>query len=213
MRNAKKDEKEMAAKRELMLETGFRMFTEGSIEAVSMQQIADACNVGFATIYRYFRTKPDLVAAICARQWDDYFREVDAEYLKEGVEAMDAAGEFSFYLDCFIRLYSDHADMLRFNQNFNSYVRHEGVTQEQMKELYGVIGRFRDKFHVLYEKGEADGTLVTDMGEEKLFNSTMHIMLAACIRFAEGLLVKSDYDMSDELLMLKDMMTDRFTAK
>ena len=42
MRNAEKDAAEMAAKREKMLETWFRIFSEQVIEAVSMQDVANA---------------------------------------------------------------------------------------------------------------------------------------------------------------------------
>ena len=56
MRNLEKDELEMAGRRELMLQTGFAMFAEKGIEAVSMQDVARAWSVGIATLYRYFNT-------------------------------------------------------------------------------------------------------------------------------------------------------------
>ena len=210
MRNAEKDEIEMTAKRELMLETGARMFAEESLESVSMQRVADACHVGFATLYRYFNTKMIFAIAIFRREWEDFLSEVSADYQNLNGSSMSAAEEFSFYLGCFIKLYREHPDMLRFNQNFNIYVRHEGVTDEQMKELLSVISRFRDRFHVIYEKAENDGTLRTDLPESKLFSSTVHIMLAACIRFAGGLLIRTEDDSTDELELLKDMMIERF---
>ncbi|MBR6472868.1 MAG: TetR/AcrR family transcriptional regulator [Firmicutes bacterium] len=213
MRNVEKDEKEMAAKRELMLEKGFRMFTEDSIESVSMHSVASACGIGPATLYRYFNTKLALVTTICARQWKDYFREVELEYAMIGGESFTAAEEFEFYLNSFISLYAKHTDMLRFNQNFNVYVRHEAGTPEQIKEVFEAIGMFRDKFHVVYEKALKDGTLKTDIPEEKIFNSTMHIMLAVCIRFASGLLVINEVDMTEELIMLKDMMMDKYVIR
>lgn len=213
MRNAEKDEREMVAKRELMLDKGFRMFTEYSIESVSMQQVANACGVGSATLYRYFNTKMALATAICARQWKDYFKEVELEYEKIGGKAFTAAEEFAFYLDSFISLYARHPEILRFNQNFNIYVRHENATPEQIREVYKAIGMFKDKFHAVYEKALEDGTLMTDLPEEKMFNSTMHIMLAVCIRFAGGLLVLNEDDMTGELIMLKDMIMDKFAIR
>lgn len=212
MRNAEKDEREMAAKRELMLATGARLFAEESLESVSMQQVADTCGVSFATLYRYFNTKLVFAIAIFRRQWEDFLSEVNRDYNSIGGESLSAAEEFSFYLDCFIKLYKEHQDMLRFNQNFNMYIRHEGASEEQMKEVLSVIGRFSQKFHVMYVKALQDGTMKTDLTEDKLFASTVHIMLAACIRFAGGLLLTEEGDMTDELVMLKQMMTDRFTV-
>ncbi len=63
VRNLEKDEIEMAAKRERMLATGFQMFAEKSIEPVTMQDVATACGLGVATLYRYFSTKLIFVIA------------------------------------------------------------------------------------------------------------------------------------------------------
>lgn len=52
MRNLEKDEIEMAERREMMLNTGFRIFAEKGIEAVPMQEIANACGLGIAAVYR-----------------------------------------------------------------------------------------------------------------------------------------------------------------
>ena len=56
MRNIEKDEIEMAAKRELMLKKGFEIFSKKGIESVAMQEIANACSVGIATLYRVITT-------------------------------------------------------------------------------------------------------------------------------------------------------------
>ncbi len=42
MRNAEKDEREMTERRERMLEAGFRVFAARGIEAVPMQEVAEA---------------------------------------------------------------------------------------------------------------------------------------------------------------------------
>ncbi|MBQ7734107.1 MAG: helix-turn-helix transcriptional regulator, partial [Synergistaceae bacterium] len=64
MRNTEKDAKEMSAKRELMLEVGFKIFANNVIESVSMNDVANACGLGIATLYRYFATKLEFVIAI-----------------------------------------------------------------------------------------------------------------------------------------------------
>ena len=54
MRNPEKDERMMAERRERMLSEGFRIFAEKGIEPVSMQEVAAACGLGIATLYRYY---------------------------------------------------------------------------------------------------------------------------------------------------------------
>ena len=94
MRNSEKDAAEMSAKRELMLKTGFKIFSGQVIEAVSMQDVAKACNLGIATLYRYFATKLEFVITIGARQWQEYYIEVQERYRELDGENMNAAQEF-----------------------------------------------------------------------------------------------------------------------
>lgn len=212
MRNLEKDEIEMAARRELMLSKGFAIFAEKGIEAVPMQEIADACELGIATLYRYFNTKLALVLAIGTRKWEEYGEYVLALRKERNADAMTAAAELDFYLDFYIELYENHKDMLRFNQSFNNYVQHEGASVEQLASYRAAIGRIAALFHGIYEKGRRDGTVRTDQTEEKMFASTAHIMLAVGVRYAQGLLYAADNeaDRTEEYRMLKRLLLKEY---
>ena len=208
MRNAEKDEQEMTARREAMLAQGFRLFADRGIEAVSMQEVAKACGLGIATLYRYYNTKLALVIAIAVRQWNDYKEYISLQRKEKHVSEMTAAQELDFYLGFYIDLYREHKDLLCFNQNFNNYVQHEGATPEQLRpyvESINVLARFFDE---LYEKGRKDGTIRTDLSKERMFASTSHIMLAVIVRYAQGLLFsgEDEADMTQEILLVKRMI-------
>lgn len=214
MRNAAKDEKEMTARREAMLAEGFRLFSEKGIEAVSMQEIADACGVGIATLYRYYNTKSALVIAIGTKKWEEFGEFINAERERRGTQKMQASGELEFYLDCYIFLYRTHKDLLRFNQNFNNYVKHENATPEQLAPYIGAIGAFAEMFRGVYEKGKADGTIRTDLPEEKMFAATSHIMLAVAVRYAQGLVyaAEREEDRTEEYELLKRMILREYVV-
>ena len=212
MRNREKDELEMAERRNTILREGFRLFESKGIETTGMQEIADACHLGIATLYRYYRNKLDLVIDIGTRQWEQYFVHIANIRTRQNVDRMTAAKELELYLDFYIDLYRNHKDLLRFNNNFNSYVMHEGATAEQLKPYLTAIGSISIFFHSLYEKGKKDGTIRTDMPEEKMFASTVHIMLAVAVRFAQGLLysAKTETDRTEEFNLLKYMILKAF---
>ncbi len=214
MRNSEKDEREMAERRERMLETGLRMFGENGIESVRMQDVADACGLGIATLYRYFNNKLEFVIAIGARKWEDYFQVVEAEYARRGGEMMNAAEELEFYLSSYILLYREHKDVLRFNQDFNGYIQHAQATQAQLADYMRAITPFVKKFHRVYEKALQDGTVRTDEPEQTMFYTTMHIMLAVAGRFAQGVVVRTDdpEDLTNELMILKRMILSRYVV-
>lgn len=214
MRNLKKDEIEMKARREAMLTEGFRLFALHGIEGVSMQHVADASGVGIATLYRYYNTKLALVLDIGAKKWDEFGAYVLRLREERNISSKTAADEFAFYLDCYIELYRNHKDLLRFNQNFNNYVQHEGATKEQLAPYIAAISTFARMFHTLYEKAKLDGTLRTDLPEEKMFAATSHIMLAVAVRYAQGLIydAESEADRTEEFEMLKRALLREFAV-
>ncbi len=205
----------MIVKREAFLTKAFELFSTRSIESVSMQDVASASGYGVATLYRYFYTKPILVVEVAAWKWEQFLasniEKRNTELLGENTRAIDA---FSLYLDAFIRLYEKNSDMLRFNQFFNVYIQSENIDRDTLKPYYKVIEKVKELFHLIYVKAENDHTLRTDIPEEKIFTTTIHLMLAAVTRFAVGLVYrpKKGFDAKGELCLLRDLLLREFRA-
>ena len=215
MRNVEKDELEMGLRRETMLQEGFRLFAEKGIEAVPMQEVANACGVGVATLYRYYNTKLDLVLAIGTRKWAEYGEYARRLRQERHADEMTAAEELAFYLDFYGDLYRNHKDMLRFNQNFNNYVRREGALGKELEPYLQGIDQLARFFHGIYENGKRDGTIRTDLPEEKMFAFTSHIMLAVAVRYAQGLLyaAENEADRTEEYELLRRMLLREYAAR
>ena len=213
MRNLEKDEIEMAERRARMLTVGFRIFSEKTIEVATMKEIASTCGVGYKTMFRYFGTKTAFVIAIGAEKWKEYAVKVEKMYRAKGGDAMNAAEELEFFLDCFLDLYKNHKDILRFVRNFETYIRHEDVSKGDLGIYNAVVDSFARKFHAVYQKAEKDGTLKLELPETKFFYTIMYIMLAAAEKFAEGIVYPSEHeeDMTEELELLKDMILRMYT--
>ena len=215
MRNVESDSIEMARKREKLLTTAFTFFAEKSIESVKLEDIAKASKIGIATLFRYFTNKPNLVIELATNLWGKIYEEVEKNYSKAGGNSMNAAQELEFFLDSFIELYRNHKDLLRFNRNFDTYVIHEGCTEEQMKPYNEAVSVFAKKFHVVYSKAQKDGTLNIKISEKKLFVNLLYIMLSAAGKYAEGLgyPMNDEQDRTEELIMLKQMICNAYVAK
>lgn len=214
MRNLEKDEIEMARKRERMLTVGFRVFSEKTIEVATMKEIAKACGLGYKTMFRYFGTKTALVIAIGADIWKKYAVKVEEMYRARGGDAMNAAEELAFFLDCFIDLYQNHKDILRFVRNFETYIRHENVSKEDLAVYNTVVDGFARKFHAVYQKAEKDGTLKLGLPETEFFPTILYIMLSASEKFAEGLVYQpeNEKDMTRELELLKNLILRAYSV-
>ena len=210
MRNTERDAVEKAERRRRLLEAGFRLFAARTIEAVKLTDIAEAAGLGIVTLYRYFKTKPDLVIELGTKKWIEYYAEVEKAYAARGGDRMNAAEEMEFFLDSIIELYRSHKDVLKFNRNFDTYVKHEECTAEQMRPYNEAVNVFARKFHTVYLKAQKDGTLDIHVSEKRLFVNTLYTVLSVAGKYAEGLVYPPDgeHDMTEELLMLKRMIVD-----
>ena len=204
----------MAERRETILDAGFRLFAEKTIDPVSMNDVAKAAGVGIATLYRYYSTKQELVLAISTRVWENYIAENSRQRAALVRSGMNAGQEFEFFLDSFIDVYRNYADILRFNQFFNVYVANEEVSPEILKPYQAIISRLSEQFHAMYERAKMDHSLRTDFPEKQMFSATLHIMLAAVTRYAVGLVYQPgpESDPESELLLLRDILLQRFVV-
>ncbi len=189
---------------QLILEAGFRLFAEQTIEKVKMTEVADAAGVGVATVYRYYSTKPKLAVAVSAWAWETYlkeaFRRIDTQYFT-------AAEKFAYFLDSFLDLYRNHRALLRYNQFFNVYIENEkNVPSDTVRPFLAVIDALTERFDALHRSAQQDGTLRTDVPAKKMLLSSLHLMLAAATRYAVGLVYTDGSDPERELILLKNML-------
>lgn len=206
--NPELNELQKEVTRQRILETGFHVFAEGTIEKVKMSDVAKAGGVGTTTVYRYYKTKPELVLAISTWAWERYLnqtlRQIDSS-------KVTAAEEYEFFLDTFLDMYRNHSNLLRFNQFFNVYVQNEEIPPEVMEPYFKVVKNIEARFAALYEKAKKDHTVRTDIPAKEMLLTSMHLMLAAVTRYAVGLVYEGGIDPEKELVLQKNMLLREFT--
>ncbi|MCR5272027.1 MAG: TetR/AcrR family transcriptional regulator [Lachnospiraceae bacterium] len=214
MRNQEKDAREMAARRERMLQTAYRLFCEKNIESVTMAEIAKEAECGNKTLHRYFNEKPVLVVAVSAWAWAKFRNENSKRRPSENTDKWNAFEWFDFYLDSFLELFRNHKDLLKFNQYFNIYVKSEKVKEGILDPYNNTIGNLKGWFHSMYLMAEKDHTIRTDIPEDEIFSTSLHLMLAAITRYAVGLMYipEGEWNPEDEIKCLKDMILNRYKA-
>ena len=183
-RNIERDEKEAMRRKEQLMEAGFRLFSQYGIENVSLQRVADAAEVGVATLYNYYQTKVKLVIAISGKIWGDLWKEILEEKGPEIFESFTAYQYIEFYTDQIIRIYRERPEILRFSNNYKNFISREKV------------------------RGRSDKSIRTDIPEQQLFTSVAIAMLAVAERYAQGIVWADDHkeDHTQELEFLKGML-------
>lgn len=202
-------------KREIVIETAFKLFAENKIEPVTMTVVADNCNMGVASIYRYFGTKKELVIAVAAKKWREYYSELQKYYKELNVDKMTAAQELEFYIDRYIDLYNENNDLLNFNANFGIYIGSEDTTKDEMRPYNSIIDKFVNRFHMLYKKAQEDKTIRTDISERSILYNIMYTMMSALSKYSTNIIHSADQDRNyeKEICQLKDMYLEYYCRK
>ena len=195
-------------RRKAIINAAFQIFVEKKIEPVSMGEIAELAGVGRATLFRYYPNKLELVIAVCAAKWKEYLDALDAKRPLESIGDIPAIDRFTFTLDSYIDMYRHHKDLLQYNDNFNHYVTHEGVKDEQLEEFHASLYSVDTRLEWMYEKAKEDHTFRTDIPREEFFRVTVHTMMTACTYCASGFIWGSEdnKDYTSELLRIKEMI-------
>ena len=195
-------------RRKAIINAAFQTFVEKKIEPVSMGEIAEAAGVGRATLFRYYPNKLELVIAVCAAKWKEYLDALDAKRPLESIGDIPAIDRFTFTLDSYIDMYRHHKDLLQYNDNFNHYVTHEGVKDEQLVEFHASLYSVNTRLEWMYEKAKEDYTFRTDIPRDEFFRVTVHTMMSACVHYAGGFIwgARDNKDYTPELLRIKEMI-------
>ncbi len=212
MRGMAADIANIKRKKNLLMQSGFRLFADRGIETVTMPEVGYMAGVPRATLYRYYSNKVDLVISVGAWTWKDYIENRQSSITDEDRERMTGAEMLRWYMDSFLDLFRNHPDILRFNYNFNSFMRNENPSEERRKPYLNAVEDLQQQLHHLYEKGVKDGTLRTDISEDAMLSSSFHIMLAAATRYAVGLIYvpEKGNDPESELVMLEELLLQRY---
>ena len=154
---------------ERAVEISAEMFLRNGIEAVKMTDIADACGVGVATLYRYFGTKTTITIAAMTHLWN----------------ALRGMYEHVFESEVFLR----QPGIKRLS---DLMLQHENVPKAALFDYERSIINFYPYMESAYLAGTADGTVRADI-DFKLFYLTFgHAMLSLCKKMLCGELLPSD---------------------
>ena len=152
--------------------------------------------------------KTELAIAVCASKWKAYLDKLDEARPISSIHDIPAIGRFIFTLDSYIGMYQNHKDLLQYNDNFNNYITHQTVRQEELANFHASLNSVNTRLHMMYAKAKEDKTFRTDIPEEQFMRVTVHTMMAACTHYAGGFIwgATDNKDYTGDLLLLKEMI-------
>lgn len=172
--------------------TAAQLYLEHGIDEVKMTDIAEKCQIGVASLYRYFGTKQLFTVKVATWVWQDLMEKFagvyDSDYYlnKSGIEQVEEL------LKIFLVLLSAHSDFLRFVSDFDAFVTREGITGEQLAEYESSILNTMTLMKNAVNKGIDDGTVKDGIDTELYYLTVAHSLMSMSQKFARGQILDSD---------------------
>lgn len=180
-------------KREIIAKAS-RLFMERGIYEVSMGDLAQYCEVGVASLYRYFGTKNALVVKCGAYVWEclgNYFAE---KRMAEQLERENGRGQMEENLKIFLNLYRDMSQELCFVHDFDTFVWKQKIDKGEIADYEACVEEFYGTFQAVYRLGEADGSVSIRDDGEHMFLTIVHTLFCLNQKFAQGEIMSRDND-------------------
>jgi AcrR family transcriptional regulator len=149
--------------RERILAEARRMFLDGGLYGVQMQDIAASCGISRASLYRYYEDKFDLALGVLASVWkelaDDWNGRKDA-ILAEGKTALDRV---TLYLTKFW-LSPRYGNQLLFLAEFDAFYSGSRIPEDFIDRLNAIFDENASDIVARFlEEGIRDGSVRADI--------------------------------------------------
>lgn len=181
-------------RKEDVIFAALEVFKKQGIENTKMTDIAKKAEVGVASVYRYFKTKPDLAVEVACRFWNDEISKLYKYYTYEGFIYKNGITKVKEILEVFLKLYKDHQDFIRFIDEFDRYVVKENISKEKLNIYERRIIDLKALFLDACECGKEDGTIQINLDSEQFYFSINHALMSLC----QKLVVRGNVLESDE---------------
>lgn len=177
--------------KEAILETSRRLIQENGWGAISIRSVAQACNISVGSVYNYFDSKSDLIAATVESVWCDIFH------------MPDGRASFQRFTDCIEWAYES---MRRGNEKYPGFFSMHSMSfvgedkssgQERMARSWKHI---QDGFYMVLMRDQKVNPAVFDdaFSPQKLVEIMFSLIISSLLR--------QDYDCSGIVRMVEQLL-------
>ena len=161
------------AKLNFVVEISTNLFMSKSISDITIRDIAEAAEIGEATIYRYFKKKENIVVACVLKLQND----INQKYFKLS-QGKTGYEKLEIFYESFLDAFRDNPDYFYFIKEFDAYIYNQ--KDPSLKDYEREIDSYKTDFINAYELGLKDGSIQPVKNIEVFYFSTTHSLLELC---------------------------------
>lgn len=197
------------ARIQLVLQAARRIFLKEGISKTPMSVVAREAEVGIASLYRYFKTKQELVIRVAEELMQEEFQKYSQEFKTSLKNSRSGLEEVENIFRLYILLFDREKELLRFIEEFDNYIAQEKIEPDLLSGYAQVFRSIEKSFFEACKRGEKEGSIRGNLPLEEIFISySKALMGLAQKHVSRGILLPSDRgnDGRKELLRLLDIV-------
>lgn len=168
------------------VEATAKLLLSCDVNELKMNDIADICGIGVASLYRYFGTKASLVVKAGSLMWQSVRSLFDGVFECDWYKEKNGLEQLRELMKVFKVLYISHKDFLRFLDSFDRYIVNEKVSAEDMAVYHESVMDLYSLFENAYNTGIADGSLREGIDFKTMYLSLTHALMLMSEKSARG---------------------------
>jgi AcrR family transcriptional regulator len=191
------NQKEKRKKEVILL--AIEVLKEKGIENTKMTDIAEKSQVGVATVYRYFKTKPDLVIEAAIVLWEIEINSLHNQFYEGSFLELSGAERVRIILSTFITLYHKHSEFIRFLEQFDNYIIKEHIDPEKLENYEKGIIDMKPVMFDAIDKGKKDGSIKGNVDKNVFYITITHSLMSLCQKLIlRGEILRSDREIKGD---------------
>ena len=163
-------------KRDYIVDSAKKLFLSSSISEITIKDISSVSGIGEATIYRYFKTKENLVIAVSLSIQKDILK---VQFSENG----SGLKQIQNFFNLFRNIYVDNKNYFKFIAEFDT-VYLNNIKNKENKEYSLGLDAFYEIFMKAYELGLKDGSIKGNDDIKLYYYTCTHSLLELCKKLA-----------------------------
>ena len=177
----------------LVAQVAFDVFCRYGIEGATMQRVADAAQVGVASVYRYYETKFDLALASALWVWETKIHPLLPQNHDEAHTGFEHIREL---LSVILILMDKDAEVLRFLEYFDNFVVSQHIPADRLTDYNRSLEKAKPFVIEAFQKGQRDGSIRQDRDGVEFYYVTARTLMS----LAQKLLLRGHVVETDDMI-------------
>jgi len=136
--------------------------------------------VGVASVYRYFKSKTDLVIAAAELFWLEDINVYYRNYFKNKQNNGNGYSQVKDYFNIFLELFDNHKIFIKFIEDFDSYLVREQVQKEKLEQYDSVVHYTSSILEEALESGLNDKSICNEIDPQKFAHTASQSLMGLC---------------------------------